>query len=336
MNTLDPSAELMRMINGYQVSQALHVAAALGVADILKDGPLSCEIIAKECGAHPGALYRLMRALASVGVFHEQENKEFALTRVGQCLTSDSVDTRLNWARFVGRPGPWHVWGNLLHSIKTGDAAYVVTHGLDSWAYRKNNPDEQMSFDSAMTGNSTSQARAVLAAYDFGQFARIIDVGGGQGLLLKEVLLACPATHGVLFDQPQVVATAGSVLAVPGLEGRVEIQPGSFFEQIPRGCDAYILKFILHDWNDERALEILRTCHKSMSSNATLIVIERIVGPPNEVPEGKFSDLNMLVSHGALERTQFEFADLFRRGGFELTEVVPTRSPLSIIFGKVI
>src|SRR5262249_52102715 len=153
------------------------VAAVLGVADQLKAGPQSCESIAKTCGAHPRALYRLMRALASVGVFHEHDNKEFSLTPVGNCLTSDAVNTRRNWARFVGRSGAWHVWGNLLHSIRTGDAAYEMTHGMDSWAYRKNNPEEQASFDAAMTGNSLSQAQAVLAAYSFGNFSRLVDVG---------------------------------------------------------------------------------------------------------------------------------------------------------------
>lgn len=330
----DSSAELVRLINGYQVSQALHVAAVLGVADQLKDGPKSCEDMAEECGAHPRTLYRLMRALASVGVFHEHDNKEFSLTPVGHCLTSDAIGTRRNWARFVGRPGPWRVWGNLLHSVKTGDAAYVVTHGMESWAYRKRDPEEQASFDIAMTGNSVSQAQAIIAAYNFGKFTHIVDVGGGQGYLLKEILLACPAVHGVLFDQPQVVEVANKLLAAPDLEARFDIKAGSFFEKIPQGGDAYILKFILHDWNDDRALDILRACRQSMSSTATLLVIERIIGPPNLVAEGKFSDLNMLVSHGALERTQDEFEDLFRLGGFELTEIVPTKSPLSIILGK--
>jgi O-methyltransferase/methyltransferase family protein len=334
MNALDPSSELMRLINGYQVSQALHVAAVLGVADVLKDGPRSSDAIAEASGAHPGSLYRLLRALATVGVFREDDNKEFSLTPIGACLTSDAVASRRNWARYIGRPGHWQVWGNLFHSIKSGEASYHVTHRMDSWAYRKNNADEQASFDGAMTANSLSQAHAVLEAYDFSKFGCIVDVGGGQGLLLKEILLAYPASRGVLFDQPQVVASAGEVLASPALAGRCKIVAGSFLESIPSGGDAYVMKFILHDWDDQKSISVLRACRLAMAPTATLVVIERVIGPPNQIPEGKFSDLNMLVSHGALERTREEFSDLFERAGFAMTEIITTRSPLSIILGK--
>ena len=333
MNISDPSAELTRLINGFQISQALYVAALLGVADHLKDGPKSADVVARACDAHPRSLYRLMRALAAVGVFHENDDMEFSLTPVGFCLTSDAVETRRNWARFIGRPGAWHAWGNLLHSIKSGEGAYQVTHGMDSWSYRRQNLEEQAIFDSAMTGNSLAQARAVLEAYDFKAFARIVDIGGGQGLLLREILLACPASRGVLFDQPQVVAST-TLLTTPGLENRVETLAGSFFDAIPPGGDAYVMKFILHDWDDDKAIDILRACSRAMSSTATLVVIERVIGPPNQVPEGKFSDLNMLVSHGALERTHEEFDDLFAKGGFRLVRVIPTRSPLSVIVGQ--
>src|SRR5262245_1096092 len=253
MNAPDASAELVRLINGYQVSQALHVAAVLGVADQLKDGAKPYEELARVCGAHPKSLYRLMRALAAVGVFDETASKEFSLTAVGHCLAGDSIGSRRNWARFVGRPGPWRVWGNLLHSIKSGESAYPTTHGTDSWSYRSQNPEEQASFDSAMTGNSLSQALSVIEAYDFKKYGRIIDIGGGQGLLLREILRACSRSGGVLFDQPQVVASAGDVLAAEGLDQRVEIIAGSFFEAIPTGGDAYVMKSILHDWDDDKA-----------------------------------------------------------------------------------
>jgi hypothetical protein len=330
----DPSLELMRLINGYQVSQALHVAATLGVADQLKNGPESYEVVAVACGAHAPSLYRVLRALASVGVLHENGNKEFSLTPLGMCLTGDALGSRRNWARYIGGPGHWRHWGNLLHSIKSGENAFEFTHGMQAWAYRKQNPEEQDVFDSAMTGNSRSQARAALEAYDFSRFDCIVEVGGGQGHLLKEILLACPASRGVLFDQPQVIASADQALASAGLAQRCEFVGGSFFESVPEGGDAYVMKFILHDWDDNAAIDILRTCRRAMSPTATLVVIERVVGPPNEVPEGKFSDLNMLVTHGALERTQQEFNDLLNSGGFDMTEVVATRSPMSIIVAK--
>jgi hypothetical protein len=185
-----------------------------------------------------------------------------------------------------------------------------------------------------MTSLSRSQARAVLEAYDFSRFGCVVDVGGGQGLLLKEILLACPTTRGILFDQPQVVTSADQVLASAGLGQRCEIIGGSFFESVPKDGDVYVMKAILHDWEDHTSIDILRTCRRAMSPKAVLVVIEQVVGPPNENPEGKFSDLSMMVQYGALERTRQEFQGLLKSGGFAMTEILPTRSPLSIIIGQ--
>lgn len=336
MAALDPSIELMRLINGYQVSQALHVAAMLGVADQLRQGPKSFDDLAQAVGTHPRSLYRLLRALAAVGVFQETGSKEFSLTPLGVCLTSDAPGSRRNYARWIGTPGQWRSWGNLLHSIKSGENAVRFTYGIDAWTYRKQNPEEQAIFDSAMTGNSRSEAQAVLEAYDFSRFSCVVDVGGGQGFLLKEILHACPAARGILFDQPQVIVSADEALASAGLAQRCGTVAGSFFGSVPVSGDAYIMKAILHDWDDPASVQILQTCRRAMSPNATLIVIERIVGPPNENPEGKFSDLNMMVQYAALERTHQEFNDLLKIGGFEMSEVVPTRCPLSIIVANPI
>jgi O-methyltransferase domain/Dimerisation domain len=330
----DRSIELMRLINGYQVSQALHVAAMLGVADQLKDGPKSYEIVARACGAHPTSLYRLLRALAAIGIFREDNDKEFSLTPLGLCLTNDAPRSTRNYARWIGTPGQWGSWGNLLHSIKSGESAVGYTYGTDAWTYRRDHPEEQAIFDSAMTGNSRSEAQAVLEAYDFSRFGCVVDVGGGHGLLLKTILLACPATRGILFDQPQVIASAGQTLAE--LRGRCEIVAGSFFDSVPQKGDVYIMKVILHDWVDARSIEILRTCRRAMSDSATLVVIERVVGPPNEMPESKFSDLNMMVQYGAMERTRQEFDDLLQSGGFAITSILPTQSPLSLIIARPI
>jgi O-methyltransferase domain/Dimerisation domain len=334
LTTHDPSNELMRLINAYQVAQALHVAAMLDVADQLKDGPKSYEIVAQACGAHPTSLYRLLRALAAIGVFREGDNKEFSLTPLGLCLTSDAPRSTRNYARWIGTPGQWGSWGNLLQSIKSGESAVGLTYGTDAWTYRRDHPEEQAIFDSAMTGNSRSEAQAVLDAYDFSRFGCVVDVGGGQGVLLKTILLACPATRGILFDQPQVTASADQTLAE--LEDRCQIVAGSFFDAVPENGDVYIMKVILHDWEDAKSTEILRTCRRAMSPTATLILIERVVGLPNEIPESKFSDLNMMVQYGAMERTRQEFDELLKSGGFEITEVCPTLSPLSIIVAKVI
>ncbi len=234
MTAPDPSIELMRLINAYQVSQALHVAATLGVADQLREGRKSFDDLAQACGAHPTSLYRLLRALAAVGVFHETGNKEFSLTPLGVCLTTDAPGSRRNYARWIGTTGQWRSWANLLHCIKSGESASKFTLGMDAWTYRMQNPEEQAVFNSAMTGNSRSEAQAVLEAYDFSQFGCVVDVGGGQGLLLKEILLACPVTRGVLFDQSQVVASADQVLASAGLAQRCQIVAGSFFSPFRR------------------------------------------------------------------------------------------------------
>ena len=333
-SAVDPSAELMRLINGYQLSQALQVAATLGVADQLKDGPKSYDALAQACGAHPPSLYRLLRALAAVGVFHEADRREFSLTALGVCLTSDAPGSRRDYARWIGTPGQWRSWGNLLHSIRSGESAVRFTCGVDAWTHRMQHPEERAVFDAAMTGNSRAEAQAVLEAYDFSRFGSVVDVGGGQGHLLKAILLACPATRGILFDQPQIAASAGEVFASAGLTQRCQVVAGDFFASVPADGDAYVLKAILHDWDDRAAIEILRSCRRAMSGTATLVVIERVVGPPNEDPEGKLSDLNMMVQYGALERTRQEFQDLLGSGGFELLDVVPTRSPLSIVIAQ--
>jgi hypothetical protein len=334
MTSPDPLMELMRFINGYQVSQALHVAAMLGIADHLRDGPKPYEAVAQVCGAHPSSLYRLLRALAAVGVFHESDNKEFSLTPLGVCLTSDAPGSTRNYARWIGQPGQWGSWGNLLHSIKSGESALGFRYGTDAWTYRMQHPDEQAVFDSAMTGNSRAEAQAVLEAYDFSRFGCIVDIAGGQGLLLKTILLACPGSRGILFDQPQVIASADEALTSPELGHRCQLVAGNFVESVPAGGDVYVMKVILHDWNDHTSIEILRACRRAMSPVATLVVIERVIGPPNEMPEGKFSDLNMMVQYAAMERTGQEFDTLLKKGGFNMAEIIPTRSPLSMIVAQ--
>lgn len=329
-----PSAELMWLINGYQVSQALQVAATLGVADHLRDGPQPSDVLARACGAHAASLYRLLRALAAVGVFHEAEGRRFSLTPLGVCLTSDAPGSRRDYARWIGTPGQWGPWGNLLHSIRSGEGAVRFTCGVDAWTYRGWHPEEWAVFDAAMTALSRAEAGAVIEAYDFGRFGCVVDVGGGQGHLLRAILLACPAARGVLLDQPQVVASAEQVLASAGLAQRCRVVGGDFFQSVPGDGDAYVMKSILHDWDDGAAIDILRTCRRAMPASATLLAIERVVGPPNEDPNGKFFDLNMLVQYGALERTRQGFEDILRGGGFDLVEVVPTRSPLSVLVAR--
>jgi hypothetical protein len=306
--------DLSQLANSYRISQALYVAATLGLADLVKDGARSADDLAREAGADPDALYRLLRALASVGVFHEDDERRFSLTEAGQDLRSDSPTTIAGWAAFIGRPYFWEVWGNLLHSVQTGENAFQHVHGTDVWTYRTQHPEESPVFDRAMTDLTRRVHAEVLDAYDFGRFGTIVDVGGGQGALLAAILDAHPQVHGVLFDQPHVVSGAT-------IGDRAVVVAGNFFESVPDGGDAYVLKWIIHDWEDEEGVAILESCRRAMAADAVVLLIERIVGEPNTDPATKFSDLNMLVSPGGRERTLDEFAALFDRSGLALGDV---------------
>jgi len=333
MSDGNPAGDLMRLVNGYQVSQAIHVAATLGIADRLKDGPRSAADLAAATGAHAGSLYRLLRALAAVGVFREDDNQRFALTPMGDCLRAGAADPVGPWAAFIGRPYFWHAWGHLLHGVRTGENAFRHLHGTDVWAYRAAHAEESAIFDRAMTAISRGVIDAIVGAYNFALFPCVVDVGGGQGALLAAILSSHAATRGILFDQPHVVAGAEELLRKAGVAERCEVVGGSFFERVPEGGDAYLLKAILHDWEDDAAIAILRACRCAMRPGRRLLVLERLIAPPNEMADAKFSDLNMMVSPGGRERTREEFDALFAAADFRLVAVAPTGTRLSVIEG---
>ena len=326
-----PGATLGRLIVGFQVSQAIHVAATLGVADLLADGPRTSDELADATNAHAGSLYRLLRALASVGVFHEDDGRRFALTPTGELLRSNVPGALRGWAMHVGRPYFQEAWSHLDHSIRTGDNAFQHAHGTDVWTYRAEHPDESAIFDQGMESLTGASNRALLDAYEFGRFGRVVDVGGGNGALLAALLDEVPTMQGILLDQPHVVANAAAVMERAGVADRCEIVGGSFFDEVPTGGDAYTLKSIIHDFEDERAVAILRTCRRAMAAGATLLLIERIVGPPNEDPRTKFSDLNMLVAPAGKERTLEEWEALLTEAGFRLATTTPSTSGLAVI-----
>jgi hypothetical protein len=226
-------------------------------------------------------------------------------------------------AVFAGRPTRFAAWAELLHSVRSGENATRHVLGMSGWEYRQRHPEEGAIFDRAMSENTRRLASDVLAAFDFGPFGTIVDVGGGHGAFLAEVLRQHSAARGVLFDQEHVVAGAASILGAAGVAERCRVVGGSFFETVPEGGDAYVLKYIIHDWADVEATAILRTCRRALGPSALLLVVERIVPPPNEGMEVKFSDLNMLVGPGGQERTRDEFSVLFAAAGFRLTRVVP-------------
>ncbi len=331
-----PSVRLRQMIDGYQVSQAIHVAATLGIADLLRDGRRGAAQLASETATHPRALYRLLRALASVGVLHEDSDEQFALTELGECLRSDAAEPQGEWARFIGRPYHWETWGRLLNSIQTGENSFSDVHeGMRVWDWRAIQPEESAIFDAAMMGISRSVAQHVLAAYDFGQYGTVADIGGGNGAFLADVLAKNPSTRGINFDQPHVVNRAGAIFEAAGVADRSESVGGSFFDGVPSGADAYVLKAVLHDWDDDDCVRILQSVRAACGAGK-LLVIELVLGEPNIEPRPKFSDLNMLVMLGGRERTAAQWRALFESAGFQLTAVVPSAGGPSVIEGSAL
>jgi hypothetical protein len=322
-----PTVALRRLVNGYQVTQAIYVAAALGIADLLRDGPRDSEALAAQTAAHAPSLHRVLRALASVGVLHEDDDGRFALTAIGECLRSDADEPVGAWAAFVGRPYHWQAWGALLHGVRTGENAFRSVHGTDTWDYRAAHPEEGAIFNAAMTDIMRRANAHLLAAYDFARFATVVDVGGGRGAFLGAVLDANPGMRGILFDQPHVVE--GAVVGE-----RCEVVAGSFFEAVPEGADAYLLKAVLHDWDDDDAVRILCRCREAIASGGALLVVERDLGGPNEHADAKLSDLNMMVGVGGRERTGADFASLFAAGGFALESTTPSAIGLSVFEGR--
>jgi hypothetical protein len=315
------ATEIRRLVDGYQVSQAIHVAATLGIADSLAEGARASDEVAQATGTHAPTLYRLLRALASVGVLRELDDQRFELTPLGEYLRSDVPGSIADWAAFIGRPYRWQAWAELLHSVKTGEDAFRHIHSTDVWTYRSTHPDESAIFDRAMSSLSRRSNTAVLAAYDFGRFQTLTDVGGGNGAFLAAVLTAHPNLRGVLFDQPHVVSGAHAVLEAAGVTNRCQVIDGSFFETLPYGCDGYVLRTVIHDWDDGDSIRILKVVRGAIADEGTLLLIERIVAPPNEGREAKFSDLNMLVGLGGRERTREEYAELLQQSGFALRRI---------------
>lgn len=331
MTAPPPSAELFRLIGGFQVTQAIHVAATLGIADLLRAGPRDVGDLAAATDTHAGTLYRLLRALSALGVFREEAGRRFALTPMSEFLRTDTPGSLAGLANLFGRQSYWRAWEDLLHSVKTGGIAFDHAHGEGVWAYRSTRPDESAVFDRTMVGTTQRLTAAALAVGDFGRFNKLVDVGGGHGAFIADILAAYPQARGILFDQPHVAAGARGNLERLGLADRCEIAGGDFFASVPAGGDAYILKWVLHDWDDDQSVAILRACYRAMAKDATLIVIEQVIGEANALPDAKFMDLNMLVITGGIERTQAEYAALFEKAGFRLTHATPTTSPVAIL-----
>jgi hypothetical protein len=324
---LPPPLALYRMVTGYYVSRALNVVAELGVADLLGAGPRHYEELAGATGAHAASLNRVLRLLASAGVFAEEDGGRFALTPIGQCLRTGVPGSMRAVARlFGGRTQD--AWKELMHSVRTGEPGFRRTFGAEPFSFMSEDPEIAAIFDEAMADFTRQVAVAAAAAYDFSRFGTLVDVGGGNGTLLAGILAATPGPRGIVFDLPHVAARAQARIAELGLADRCTAVGGDFFADVPRGGDAYLLKHVIHDWNDERAIAILTSCRRAMTHDSRLLVVEGVYPP--RVDQGMASrsaaanDVNMLVVTGGRQRSETEFRALYDAAGFTLTRFVPT------------
>lgn len=322
---------LMNLTAGKWVSQAIAVAAELGIADLLKDGARTAADIARTANASEDGVYRLLRALASVGLFAETGTRRFRLTPLGRLLRTDSPQAFGGYARFTGHESTWRPWGELRHSVRTGEPAFDHVFAMPVFEYFAKMPESAAVFDAAMTSISTLESKAVVAAYDFSGINTLVDVAGGHGLMIVTILKANRRMRGILFDLSHVTAGATALLQSGGVADRCQIVSGDFFASVPEGGDAYVMKHIIHDWDDDRALTILRNIKKAMKPGGRVILLESVLQPGNTPDFGKLIDLEMLLFPGGRERTEAEWASLFRRAGFELSRIVPTQSPLSVV-----
>ncbi|HEX6810611.1 MAG TPA: methyltransferase [Planctomycetota bacterium] len=328
--SLPPQVQLFQMITGFAVSQAIFVAAKLNVAERVAAGAVGVEQLAREVGADPDALYRLLRALASVGVFTEAAPRRFGNTPLSECLRR-------------GVPGSQHAgalmisdlcypsFGELRKSVETGRPAFDTVFGAPIFDYLARHPEQGRGFDDAMASIHGPETAAMIAAYGFGRFKTIVDVGGGNGSTLIEILASAPQARGIVFDLPSVVERTTPAIRAAGLEGRCRAEAGSFFESVPKGADACILRHIIHDWDDEKSILILRRCREAMAPGGKVLVVEGVVPAGDEPHPSKWLDIIMLNVPGGRERTRTEYEALLAAAGLRLERIVATRSPVSVL-----
>ncbi len=329
-NLVPPPVVLMELVSGQWISQAISVAASLGIADHIDEHGASADDLAEKVGADPEALYRLLRALTVVGLFTEKRGRVFLLTSVGKCLRTDHPQSLRYMSIFQGQMN-WANWGALEYSVKTGKNAFEHVVGEKPFEHLAKHPEKAETFDKAMTNVSKMAIEALLAAYDFTPFKTIADVGGGHGSLLAAILKSAPGSRGILFDLPHVAKVAADHFRTAGLSPRTDVVEGSFFETAPEGADAYVMKHIIHDWSDEESRTILKRIREKIPAHGKLLLLESVVPGPNEPHFSKFLDLEMLVVTTGKERTKGDYRELLASAGFKLERIVPTVSLGSII-----
>jgi SAM-dependent methyltransferase len=328
---LPPHIQLVQMGSAYWVSRVVFIAAKLGLADQLSDGPKGAIELAPITHTHAPSLHRLMRTLASLGILTETDNQRFALTPLGEALKADAPGSAQAAILFHG--SEWHIgaFQQMMHSVETGETAMEKVSGLPLFDYLSKHPNDASLFNKMITGLHAGEPAAVAAAYDFSACKTVVDVGGGTGSVLAAILAHHAGPRGVLFDSPHVVAEAPPLLKAKAVQDRVAVESGDFFNAVPAGGDCYVLSHILHDWNDEQCVKILANCRKAMKPDGRLLIVEMVL-PPGDTPHpGKMLDMVMLVVVGGVERTEAEYAALLSKAGFRLRSTFPTNSAVCIV-----
>ncbi|SFC12957.1 Dimerisation domain-containing protein [Polaromonas sp. OV174] len=323
--------QVIQMATAFWVSRAVYVAARLGIADLLADGPKSVQALADATQTHGPSLYRLLRALASLGLFTESGGQRFALTEHGATLQTGAPGSARSTVMALAGPWMWGAWSEFAYSVQTGKTAFNKAWGMPLFDYLAQHSDEARFFGEAMMGVHGGEAAAVAAAYDFSAQQTVIDVGGGTGGLLAAILQEHPHLQGVLYELPHVAPEARAHLTACGVVDRCQLLTGSFFDSVPAGGDAYVMSHVIHDWDEEKCLTILRHCRQAMAQDSRLLIVECVLPPGDEPHMGKILDLVMLTVPGGQERSGEEYAGLLAKAGFRLTRIVPTASAVSVV-----
>ncbi len=326
-----PQVGMLELASGFMSTHAVYAAARLGIADLLADGPLSADDIAAETGSDPDATYRLLRACATFGVFTEDGDGRFSLTPLADALRSGTPDSVLPVVLMLGAPQYQGPWGRLVDTVQTGRPGAELAFGRPMWEHLDEDPEFATTFNDAMTCLSAMDWPTVATAYDFTPYSTIVDIGGGHGQLLALMLDAVPGAKGILQEREKLVGAAEAHLREAGVLGRCRIEAGSFFETAPTDGDLYVLRRVIHDFDDERAVEILSTLRRNMPRGSTLLLLESVVPTGSSPHFAKTLDLDMMIFVGGRERTERQFATLLDRAGFRLARVVPTVSMISVI-----
>jgi len=328
---LPPQVAMLQIVQGFYLSRAVYVAAELRLADLVEERPKTAEELAETTQAHAPSLYRLLRALASVGIFSEDSERRFSLTPIAATLQSNKPGSLRELVMVEVAADHYPAWGELLHSVKTGEVAFHKVFGMDAWEHRARNREHGQLFDDAMASFGNVVNQTVIHSYDFSPFSSVVDVGGGDASFLADLLDVQHGIRGVLFDLPQVAPGARKKLNDRGLESRCEVVEGNFLESVPEGADAYFMKWIIHDWDDGDSVALLENCRRAMGKESRLLIVEAIIPPANEPSFHKFMDLNMLVMLGGRERTEDEYRSLLDSSGFILSGITPTQTEMNVI-----